>query len=80
MKTYDEYRACVEHALGPMLESLGEIPDRLLEAMRYSLEAGGKRLRPVMLLAACEMAGGTGGGGDALCLRAGDDPYLQPDP
>lgn len=58
MKSYDEYRARVEHALGPMLESLGEIPDRLLEAMKYSLEAGGKRLRPVMLLAACEMAGG----------------------
>ena len=58
MKAYNEYRACVEHALGPMLESLGDIPDRLLEAMKYSLEAGGKRLRPVMLLAACEMAGG----------------------
>ena len=58
MKTYDDYRITVENALGPMLESLGEIPDRLMEAMRYSLEAGGKRLRPVMLLAACDMAGG----------------------
>ena len=58
MKTYEEYRIRVENALSPMLESLGEIPDRLLEAMRYSLEAGGKRLRPVMLLAACDMAGG----------------------
>ena len=58
MKTYEEYRKQVERALGPMLESLGEIPDRLLEAMRYSLLAGGKRLRPVMLLAACDMAGG----------------------
>ena len=58
MRTYEEYRALVEHSLVPMLESLGDIPDRLLEAMRYSLEAGGKRLRPVMLLAACEMAGG----------------------
>ena len=58
MKTYEAYRLMVENALGPMLESLGDIPDRLLEAMRYSLEAGGKRLRPVMLLAACEMAGG----------------------
>ncbi len=58
MKTYEEYRFLAEHALGPMLESLGSIPDRLLEAMRYSLLAGGKRLRPVMLLAACEMAGG----------------------
>ena len=58
MKTYEEYRTRVEQALVPMLESLGRIPDRLLEAMRYSLEAGGKRLRPVMLLAACDMAGG----------------------
>ena len=58
MKTYEEYRAVVENALVPMLESLGNIPERLLEAMRYSLEAGGKRLRPVMLLAACDMAGG----------------------
>ena len=58
MKTYEEYRTRVEQALVPMLESLGKIPDRLLEAMRYSLEAGGKRLRPVMLLAACDMAGG----------------------
>ena len=74
MRTYEEYRSLVERSLGPVLESLGEIPDRLLEAMRYSLLAGGKRLRPVMLLAACEMAGG------ALCLRAGDDPYLQPHP
>ena len=58
MKTYEAYRNMVENALGPMLESLGDIPARLLEAMEYSLKAGGKRLRPVMLLAACEMAGG----------------------
>ena len=59
MRTYEEYRACVENALGPALESLGDIPGELLEAMEYSLKAGGKRLRPVMLLAACEMAGGS---------------------
>ena len=58
MKTFEEYQALVERALSPMLESLGEIPGRLLEAMQYSLKAGGKRLRPVMLLAACDMAGG----------------------
>jgi Geranylgeranyl pyrophosphate synthase len=58
MKTYEAYREIVERSLTPMLLSLGEIPDSLAEAMRYSLEAGGKRLRPVMLLAACEMAGG----------------------
>ena len=61
MKAYDEYRRMIEQSLAPMLESLGEIPEKLLEAMRYSLEAGGKRLRPVMLLAACDMAGGDTG-------------------
>jgi geranylgeranyl diphosphate synthase type II len=30
----------------------------LAESMRYSLRAGGKRVRPVLLLAACELAGG----------------------
>ncbi|HZY58345.1 MAG TPA: farnesyl diphosphate synthase [Candidatus Binataceae bacterium] len=31
---------------------------QLLEAMRYSLLAGGKRLRPILALAACEAVGG----------------------
>ena len=31
---------------------------RLIEAMRYSLMAGGKRLRPILALAACEAVGG----------------------
>ena len=56
MRTYDEYRRMTEQALVPMLESLGEIPEKLLEAMKYSLEAGGKRIRPVLLLAACALA------------------------
>lgn len=33
-------------------------PERLYEAMNYSVFAGGKRLRPVLLLAACETVGG----------------------
>ncbi len=33
-------------------------PARLHTAMRYSLEAGGKRLRPVLVLAAAELLGG----------------------
>ena len=35
-----------------------EIPSHLCESMRYSLLAGGKRIRPVLLLAACDMLGG----------------------
>ena len=32
--------------------------DLICESMRYSLMAGGKRIRPVLCLAACEMFGG----------------------
>ena len=58
MRTFEEYREMTEQALLPMLSSLGDIPSPLHEAMSYSLKAGGKRIRPVLLLAACEMAGG----------------------
>jgi len=36
-------------------------PEKIYEAMRYSLLAGGKRLRPILCLAACELLGGTVG-------------------
>ncbi|MGN0778541.1 MAG: polyprenyl synthetase family protein [Aristaeellaceae bacterium] len=58
MRSYECYQAMVEDALVSQLAGLGDIPGRLMEAMAYSLEAGGKRLRPVLLLAACDMAGG----------------------
>ena len=59
MKSYNEYQEIVNRSLEPQLRSIGSIPDQLLEAMLYSLMAGGKRLRPVLLLAACDMAGGS---------------------
>lgn len=34
-------------------------PDKIYESMRYSLLAGGKRLRPILCLATCELIGGT---------------------
>jgi geranylgeranyl diphosphate synthase, type II len=34
-------------------------PEKIYEAMRYSLLAGGKRLRPVLCIATCELIGGT---------------------
>jgi geranylgeranyl diphosphate synthase type II len=34
-------------------------PEKIYEAMRYSLLAGGKRVRPILCLATCEMFGGT---------------------
>ena len=35
------------------------IPERLREAMRYSLEAGGKRIRPILCFAGAEAVGGS---------------------
>ncbi len=34
-------------------------PETIYESMRYSLLAGGKRLRPILCLATCELFGGT---------------------
>ena len=36
-----------------------DCPDNLREAMAYSLLAGGKRLRPILVLLACEACGGS---------------------
>ena len=58
MLSYDEYLKMVEEHLTDTLKSLGFIPQRILDPMCYSLSAGGKRVRPVMLLAACDMGGG----------------------
>jgi len=51
-------QARVEVMLGQRLEGFGDrVPSRLLEAMRYSLLGGGKRLRPILCLAFAEAAG-----------------------
>ncbi len=47
-----QVEVALDQSLGP------EKPEQLREAMRYSLLAGGKRLRPILCLAACELAGG----------------------
>lgn len=52
-----ERMAIVEKALN---ESISVVyPETIYESMRYSLLAGGKRLRPILCLASCEMTGGS---------------------
>ncbi len=51
-------RKKVEKALEALMPSEGSYPDRLVSAMRYSLFAGGKRIRPILVLAAAGAAGG----------------------
>ena len=50
------YKQQVEQALEAL--PMAGAPDALKDAMRYSLLSGGKRLRGILTLAACEMAGG----------------------
>lgn len=47
----------VEAGLRELLPAASTRPARIHEAMRYSLEAGGKRLRPVLALAAADLFG-----------------------
>jgi len=61
------YRHQVELALEEHLPPPGTPPARLHQAMRYSLEAGGKRLRPVLVLAAADLFAARAG-------TAGADP------
>ncbi len=51
--------AAVNQALEVLLPSSEERPAKLHEAMRYSVFAGGKRLRPILCVASCEACGGT---------------------
>jgi geranylgeranyl diphosphate synthase type II len=52
-----ERKALVEVALDQSLTVT--YPEKIYEAMRYSLMAGGKRLRPILCLATSELTGGT---------------------
>ena len=51
-------RADIEAALLAALPSPPECPAVVADAMRYSITAGGKRLRPILCLASAEAAGG----------------------
>lgn len=52
------WREGLEQRLAEYLAPRAECPERLREAMAYSLLAGGKRIRPLLVLMACEACGG----------------------
>ena len=54
----EEYRTMVEDFLDAQCVAADEPYARLLDAMRYSLTAGGKRLRPILTLEFCRLCGG----------------------
>jgi len=52
------YLECIEKTLDEVLPKATERPVVLSEAMRYAVGTGGKRIRPVLCLAAAEAVGG----------------------
>ena len=55
-----EKRTQVDSALDEYVPKAGGLTADLIEAMRYSLFAGGKRLRPILCMAGAEAVGGEG--------------------
>lgn len=56
-ETFQAYLSRIDQGIVTYLPSSKTPPARLHEAMLYSMEAGGKRLRPMLALAACDLAG-----------------------
>ena len=54
---FSQLRLEAEQALDRFVPAAQTRPSRLHSAMRYSLEAGGKRIRPVLVLAAADLFG-----------------------
>ena len=57
---WEKRRALVEEGLVRELRTDEAFDARLAESMEYSLTAGGKRLRPILLMASADAAGGRG--------------------
>ncbi len=55
----DAVRAAVDATLDEWLPRPDAPPTRLHESMRYSVFAGGKRVRPILAILACRAAGGS---------------------
>ncbi|MBR7088467.1 MAG: polyprenyl synthetase family protein [Mogibacterium sp.] len=58
MLKFDDYKKMINDHLTDYIPATGEYAAVLRESMEYSLKVGGKRLRPVLLLASCDLAGG----------------------
>jgi geranylgeranyl diphosphate synthase type II len=53
---YDRYKQLVERSLAEFVRE--QVPQSLYKPLKYVLNGGGKRIRPVLLLLSCEAVGG----------------------
>ena len=68
---FQEQRTRIEQTLQHILPDASQPPKVIHEAMRYSIFAGGKRLRPILALAAFELASGGANSDEVLPIVAG---------
>ena len=71
-RSFEDYKKIIDEHLLDFIPNIDNKSITLYEAMKYSLAAGGKRLRPVLLLAACER-------GNSLCMCYGIYSHIFPD-
>lgn len=69
MKTFDQYLSIVNEAINNIKDRYPKQPADLYNPIYYTMALGGKRLRPVLMLMACEAVGGKAG--DALIPAIG---------
>jgi geranylgeranyl pyrophosphate synthase len=62
----EHYRQRVDRKLAATLGADAQVPDRLLDAMRYSVLGGGKRVRPLLVYAGGELVGASEAALDAV--------------
>ena len=82
MNFEDELKQKVQETEKTVYEFLPEeegFQKTILEAMNYSMKAGGKRLRPLLMAETYRMFGGTGEVIQPLYGGHGDDPHPFPD-
>ncbi len=58
MKTKEDYLKLIEETLDKALTGMDQRPAVLVDAMRWAVGTGGKRIRPLVCLAAAEAVGG----------------------
>lgn len=56
--TIDDYKSILEEHLTDLIPDVDQKSITLYESMKYSISAGGKRIRPMLLMAACDFCGG----------------------
>ncbi len=55
---FDEYREMINNSLEKICDKRPQLREIICEAMEYSLCAGGKRIRPMLVLEFCRICGG----------------------